>query len=87
MKNAQHAFVNPFVHIEAMEAVERRFECAKEVDCTPQNNLILEPMEIWIVEIAVGLQRLQLDCRDCSLKRCAGCLTHSGMWTPRGKSR
>ena len=49
MKNAQHAFVNPFVHIEAMEAVERRFECAKEVDCTPQNNLILESMEIWIL--------------------------------------
>ena len=49
MKNTQHAFVNPFAHIEAMEAVVRRFECAKEVDCTPQNNLILEPMEIWIL--------------------------------------
>ena len=41
----------------------------------------------WIVEIAVGLLRLQLNCGDCSLKHCAGCLTHSGMWTPRGKSR
>ena len=35
-----------------------------------------------IAEIAVRLLRLQSDCWNCSLKQCAGCLTHSGKWTP-----
>ena len=39
-----------------------------------------------IVEIAVGLRRLQSYCWDWSMKQCVRCLRHSGKWTPRGKS-